>query len=56
MLINEHRLIIFINTKTRTLNIKQILWRPNPVSKLKVFQLRTVTYQTTSAPWLAEIF
>ncbi|XP_055622539.1 uncharacterized protein LOC129766108 [Toxorhynchites rutilus septentrionalis] len=32
---------------------QRILWRDDPVLPLKVFQLRTVTYGTSSAPFLA---
>ena len=34
-------------------NYQSILWRSSPEEKLKVYRLRTITYGTTSAPYLA---
>lgn len=42
---------ILINSNDRKFQL--ILWRPNPEDKLKTYCLNTVTFGTTSAPYLA---
>ena len=34
-------------------NFQQILWRSNPTDEISIYKLNTVTYGTTSAPYLA---
>ncbi|XP_022206389.2 uncharacterized protein LOC111063008 [Nilaparvata lugens] len=42
-----------INIKPEQHNLQLILWRNNPNENIKIFQLKTVTYGTASAPYLA---
>lgn len=34
-------------------NLQRILWRKNPTDKIKEYKLKTITYGTSSAPYLA---
>jgi Pao retrotransposon peptidase/Family of unknown function (DUF5641)/Protein of unknown function (DUF1759)/Putative peptidase (DUF1758)/Integrase zinc binding domain len=42
-----------INITESQHSLQQILWRPDPNSDIKAYSLRTVTYGTASAPYLA---
>lgn len=42
---------VLVNPEQR--NLQQILWRDNPEQELKTYALNTLTYGTTSAPFLA---
>ena len=42
-----------IRMDERDINLQWILWRENPSDLLKIFQLKTVTYGTSAASFLA---
>jgi len=42
---------ILVDERDRSL--QQILWRESPEEEVKLFELNTVTYGTSSAPYLA---
>jgi hypothetical protein len=35
--------------------LQRILWRADPSKPIQIYELKTVTYGTTSAPYLANI-